>query len=242
MPAGVRSRRSTRYSQRRIVNIGQVSGGNFAAASCPGGQPWEQGSPQNPRVQLVQAAIVSHQFMMVFGGLAVVAQGTYDAHQFGVGTDDGSGIAQGAKILGRIEAGGSQAPGGSRGQSGMASSNRLCTVLYHAAVKIADDPIEKAAVERVSVKMNRNQIADIGPRLQELAAAVQIEESEFVGIGENRHSSELQDGQSSRKSRNRSGEDLIAGPAAKSTKRYLNGIQAAGHSNSLRKLPVSGQR
>src|SRR6185503_13082146 len=86
--------------------------------------------------------------------------------------------------------------------------------------------------------MHRNKETDIGPAREKTPAQIEIHQTEFVGIDENRLGTQLENRQRRRKSRQRSGEHLVAAAAAQNSQRDLNGVQTAGYSSRMTHPPI----
>src|SRR5215510_11776958 len=74
MPRRRRSGRGSQDFNLRMVDPGNISVGNLAAAANPTGEPFQVYPAKQTRMKLVQPAVVSNRLVPVFRGLAVIAQ------------------------------------------------------------------------------------------------------------------------------------------------------------------------
>lgn len=225
----------------RVGQVFQVRSGDGAAALRGGGEAWEEGRAEDGRLEFVESAIEAEEFVLVFGGLSVIAQRAAGGGEVWVAGEDGTAVAESAEVFGGVEAGGGGEAGGAAGLVVVGGSDALGAVFEDADAMLLLDGAEMVEVEAMTEEVDGEEPADVWSLCEDVAGELEVEQSGGVGIGEDGDAAGADDGEGRGESAQWGCEDVVALLQSGGAEGDFDGVHAIGGADGMRDLPCGGQ-
>jgi len=238
MPARFRSLRRRSNPNVSMTNAILIFACDLPSAPDPSVQTGKHRSAEYSRLQLIEPAVVPDDFVPVLVRLAVIAEHSGSFTPFTIFRENRAAIAERAQVLGRIETNRRDLARCSGRGSARVRSDRLRAVLDNVDLVLFADLPQQNYIQRVTKEMNRDEEADIGTPPKQIAAAIQIQQSVFVGVDEHRNGPQFQDRQSGGEGGDRRGQNRIAGLASQDAQTDFDCIQTARDADDMRNTPI----
>jgi hypothetical protein len=196
-------------------------------APAPGIVLLEPRQPQveHRRLQAVEAAVGADLDVVVARGLAMVGEPEDLPHQVGVHAGDAAGVAEGAEVLGRVEAPGRQIAERADAPPLVLRAVRLRRVLDQPEAARAAEGADRVGVERPAVEVDADDAARARRRAPLELGRVEVE-SRRVDVAEDRRRAHQDHRLGGREEAEGGHQHLVAGAGAERAQRDHQRVRA----------------
>jgi hypothetical protein len=159
------------------VDLGAIPPSNFTPPSSPFSESWQEHIAENGGMHLVETAVEAELVVDIRRALPVVPECPCPARDSFVRREQGSGVAEGAEVLGGVKAYGRSLSNGADTTAVGPGPDRLRAVLDDFEIELIPQCLQAVQVDAMPIEVDRDDKADATVEREELPTPIEVEQA-----------------------------------------------------------------